>query len=106
MSKGHCSGIIVQQIRVDYSVNNVATNAYYQLDAALNSMSTYAEISDTGGQSMILAIGASSAEVDTKKIVPGGNGLIPLRLDEGQRLSIKALSGNVASGELIIDLFY
>lgn len=100
------SGIVMQRIRVDYATNNVATDTYYQLDSALNGASRHAEISDTGGQSMILAIGASGSEVEVKTIVPGGNGLVPLRLDEGQRLAIKALSGNVASGELLITLYY
>lgn len=96
----------MQRIRVDYSANNVATNAYYELDSALNGSSSWAEISDTGGSSMILATGASGSESEAKVIVPGGNGLIPLRLDQGQRLAVKALSANVAAGELLITLFY
>ena len=100
------SGIVMQTIRVDYATNNVATNAYYQLDAALNGNSRYAEIFDSGGQTMHLAVGASGSEVEVKKIMPGGSGLIPLRLDLGQRLAIKAVSANVSTGELVIDLYY
>jgi len=100
------SGIVVQQIRVNYATNNVTTATWFELDSALDEHARHAEILDTGGATMKLGIGAASSEVDLVHVIPGGNGLIPLKLSKGQRLAVKAVSANVTTGELTINLHY
>jgi hypothetical protein len=101
------SGVVVQRIRNAYASTNVTTSAYVQLDAALDNNSRYAEIFDSSGALLKLAVGASGAEVDILDIIPGGNGLIPLRLNLGQRLAIKSVdTATVNTGQLTINLHY
>ena len=101
------SGIVVQRIRNAYASTNVTDSAYVQLDSALDENSTYAEILDTSGALLKLAIGGAGAEVDILDIIPGGNGLIPLKLCKGQRLSVKSVdTPTVSTGQLTINLHY
>ena len=99
------AGIPVQTIRNAYSSTNVTTSAYVELDSALDKGVLQADIFDSSGQSLILALGAAGSEGDLMHIMPGGNGLIDLVLTEGARLSVKAVSASATSGELIINLY-
>lgn len=99
------AAVPVQLIRNDYSSTNVTTSAYVELDSALNKDVNELEIFDSSGQTLVLAIGAASGEVDTLYVVPGGNGRINCVLPAGARLSIKAVSGNATTGELTMNLY-
>ena len=59
---------------------------------------TALEILDTGGRFYYLALGAAASEVDTLLITPGGNGIIPVTIPSGTRLSIKAIDGTADAG--------
>lgn len=94
-----------QIIRNDHSSTAVTTGAYVELDSALDSDSSYAEIFDSSGETLLIAVGAAGSEDDQFYIMPGGNGRIPLLLNEGMRLSVKAVSANTSTGELVINLW-
>jgi hypothetical protein len=102
----YSSGIIVQRIANAYASTNVTTSAYVELDAALDENSRYAEIFDSSGSLLKLAIGAAGSEVDILDIIPGGNGLVPLKLPKGARLAIKAVDASATTGRLNINLHY
>lgn len=61
---------------------------------------------DGGGYAMELGIGAAAAETRALLIPPGGfNGVIPLRIAAGTRLSIRAVgTATVSAGEIDINL--
>lgn len=99
------AGTCVQTIYNAYASTNVTTAAYVVLDTSLNSRVSHAEIFDSSGSILKLAVGGAGAEVDVIHIVPGGNGRIPLVLSEGQRLSIKAVDATAATGHLIINFY-
>lgn len=104
MSQG-ASGIVVQRIRNDYTSVNVLNSAYVQLDSALDENSRYAEIFDSSGALLKLAIGASGSEVDVIDIIPGGNGMVALLLPKGARLAIKSVdTATVNVGQITINL--
>jgi hypothetical protein len=92
-------------IRNAYAGTNVTTSAYVELDAALNANVSAIEIFDSSGETLLLALGAASGEVDTLFIMPGGNGFLNCALPKGARLSVKAVSGNATTGELTINLW-
>jgi hypothetical protein len=64
-----------------------------------------AEIFNSSGETLFLAIGAASGEIDTLYILPGGNDRGSLVLPKDARLSVKAVSANATSGELTINLY-
>lgn len=104
MSRTGISGAPIQIIRYDYTVN-VTTGAWVQLDSSLNGDVSYAEIFDSSGETLKLGIGPSGSEYDLIYIIPGGNGKIALKLCQGQRLSVRAVSATASSGELVLNLY-
>lgn len=91
--------------RNDYSTTSVTTGAYVQLIASTSSAAKQLEIFDSSGQTLVLAFGGSGSEVDKIYITPGGNGIVPLSIPSGTRLSIKAVSANATEGEIVINLY-
>ena len=83
----------------------VTTSAYTELDAALDEDIKSIEIFDSSGECLVLAVGAAGSESDLCYIMPGGNGLIPILLNQGERLAVKAVSANTASGNLYINMW-
>jgi len=92
----------VALVRNVYSSTNVTTTAYVQLIASTSSPITQMHIFDSSGQTLVLAVGAASSEVDQLLIVPGGNGIMNLAIPSGSRISVKARSANATVGELDI----
>jgi hypothetical protein len=89
--------------RHDYVVN-VTTAAYTELIAATAAAINVLNIFDSSGQTMILATGAAASEVDLLFIPPGGfNAPMEIAIAAGTRLSIKALSANATSGEIVLN---
>jgi len=83
----------------------VSTSAYTELDSALDSDVKSIEIFDSSGECLLLAVGAAGSEVDLCYVMPGGNGLIPILLNEGERLAVKAIGTATASGNLYINMW-
>jgi hypothetical protein len=63
------------------------------------------EIFDSSGQTMELGMGASGSETRIALILPGGNGQIPILIQQGTRLSVRAVSGTASSGELDLNAY-
>ena len=92
-------------LRNSYAITSVTTSAYTQLIASVTSTVKEIEIFDSSGESLVLALGAAGSEVNKIYVFPGGNGRIPIQIAIGQRLSIKAISANATSGELLINFY-
>lgn len=95
----------VDKVRNDYTSTSVTTSAYVQLVASLAAACTEIEVFDSSGQTLVLATGASSSEVDKIYIIPGGNGRIPLAIAAATRVSIKAVSATASAGEIVINFY-
>lgn len=95
-------------IRLGYSTSNVTTSAYTQLSSSLPNFVRKVQVFDSSGQVMQLALGASGAEVPMNWVImPGGQSdIIPMMAAQGQRLSIKAVSGTANAGEIDLNLYY
>ncbi len=87
--------------RHDYTVP-VTTLAYTQLIASTTATISQLYIFDSSGQTLVLALGAAASEVDKLYIIPGGNGLVPLNIPSGSRVSIKAVSADAIAGEISV----
>jgi len=97
----------LDSIRLDYSITNVTTGAWVQLTASVGAAAVFGiTLFDGGGYAMELGIGAAAAETRALLIPPGGfNGVIPLRIAAGTRLSIRAVgTATVSAGEIDINL--
>jgi hypothetical protein len=88
----------------DYTGTPVTTAAYVEVVASVSQNTHKIQIFDSSGETLILAIGGVGAETDLMYIFPGGiehNVFIPI----GQRLSIKAKSGNATSGYFAMNMW-
>lgn len=97
----------VDSIRLDYSSTNVTNSAWVELVASVGADDIQGiTLFDGGGFAMELGIGAAASEVRTLLIPPGGfNGVIPLYIPAGSRLSIQAVgAATVDAGEIDINL--
>jgi len=90
---------------IDYTGSPVNTTTYTELTPATSDISKRIEIHDSSGQSLVLAFGATGFEVDQIYIPVGGNGQILLSIPMGTRLSVKAVSNDATSGELLVNLY-
>lgn len=87
-----------------YSSTNITTSSYVQLVASTTSAANYLDIFDSSGQAMILATGGSGSEVILSYVPPGGD-QIRVQIPAGTRVAYKALTGNAASGYLLVNLW-
>lgn len=101
-AKGRSS---VDLIRHSYDTVGVTTAAYTELVASTSGTIEKLRIFDSSGEIMILATGAAASETDVLYIEPGGPGDIELSIPSGTRLSVKALSANATTGDLVINGF-
>lgn len=101
-ASGRASVGIVRNV---YSTTPVTTAAYVELVASTSDVVNAIFIFDSSGETLVLATGAAASEVDNLYIVPGGNGLVPLAVPAGTRVSIKAVSANATAGEISMTFF-
>lgn len=88
----------------DYSSTPVTSSAYVELVASTSNTFTKLKIFDSSGYPWYLATGAAGSEVNYSLVPPGGfDNDIQLDIASGVRLSAKALSTTLSSGELIIN---
>jgi hypothetical protein len=95
----------VEIIRNAYASTSVTTGAYVQLIGSTSAEIKKLQIFDSSGETLKLAVGAAASEVDQIYIFPGGNGDVELSIAAGSRISVRAVSANATSGELIINCF-
>ena len=88
-----------------YVSTNITTGAYVQLVASTTTATNSIEIYDTSGQILYLATGGVGSEVNLLIIPQGGNGLIPVAIPAGTRISAKAITATANSGYLDIDFW-
>ena len=81
------------------------TAAWLELAASLPQNVNYLEIFDSTGNTARLGLGAPASEADLLLDVPGGNGLIPVRIDAGSRVSLRAITTPAAGTEIVINFY-
>lgn len=96
---------VVTTIRNDYTSTAVTTGAWVELIASTSALITELDIFDSSGSTLELGIGAAASEARLILVTPGGNGKLPVAINAGTRISIRAVSGNASVGELDINFF-
>jgi hypothetical protein len=88
---------------LNYSSSNIDDTAWTELVASLADNVTRIHIFDSSGYPIRLAVGSAGNEVELFRIAPGGDGQVDIGITSGSRLSVRALSGTIDDGELIIN---
>ncbi len=84
----------------------IDTSTYSTLFASVGTAVNYLEVFDSTGEELKIATGAAASEVDLFQITPGGNGGVPVRIDNGVRLSIKLITATpVANAETLVNFY-
>jgi hypothetical protein len=92
---------------VSQALSGVTSSAYTQIVALTTGDINWITAFESGGEGLILAVGAAAAEVNQLYIPPGGLPYpVPLYIPVGSRLSIKGLLGSPASGQLVMNLYF
>lgn len=88
------------------SVATMNTTTYLEIFSSLPNLVNYIEIFDSSGYTIVIATGAAGSEIPLVLVPPGGNGFIPIRIDSGSRVTIKAISTNPpANAETVLNFF-
>jgi hypothetical protein len=96
---------VADTARLDYASTSVTTGAYVQIIATTAAATAVCDVFDSSGQTLFLAVGGSGSEIDQIRVVPGGNGVIPLKIAAGSRVSLKAISATASAGEFDINCY-
>jgi len=88
-----------------YSSTTYAPGAWTQLIASTAQNMNMVEIFDSSGNTALLGTGALGFEVALTQIVPGGNGLIQLRIDAGTRIVARPFIAVPNSTELVLNFY-
>jgi len=94
---------VIEFARNDYTSTSVGTGAYVELVSSTSAEIKKIQIFDSSGQTLVIATGASSSEVDKLYVFPGGNGDIDVSIPASTRISIKAISDTANAGEISIN---
>lgn len=86
----------------NYTTGNVTTAAWTQLIASTANAINLLCITDQSGQIMELGTGAGGAESRVFLIAPGFSGCIPLRINSGTRIAVKAVTATASSGYITL----
>lgn len=95
----------IQQSRIDYSSTNVTTGTWVTLTTSMNTDASEMEIFDSSGQTLRIGFGSPGSEVTKFYVIPGGNGRIPVRVQYGTRVAIRAISGTATGGEIDVNYY-
>lgn len=98
---------VEQRIEFNYEATPVDNTDYVEILSATTNEIIAMSLFDASGRALVLAIGASGSEVDYLNIPPGGfNGVLPVLIPTGSRLSVKCLDSAAAdAGKLISNLY-
>lgn len=83
----------------------LATSGWLELIASTTKAINYIQIFDSQGFTGRLALGAPASETDLILIEPGGPGFIPVKIDPGQRVSIRPLAASPVGAEIVINFY-
>ena len=87
----------------DNSSANILTTGYTQLIASTGNDISRMHIFDSSGQGFIIAVGGAGSEVDKLYVPPGGlDNPYDIFISDGNRISAKAITGNMSVGDMII----
>lgn len=99
------TGVVLQSIRHSYSASTVSSAAWVQLSPALNGHTNWIEFFEDSGNPLELGQGPAGSETRICIIPPGGFATAQaLVLSKDMRLSVRALSGSVVTGQILINL--
>jgi len=88
-----------------YSSTSYAPGAWTQLIASTSRNINQVEIFDSSGNTALLGTGAAGFEVALAQIIPGGNGILPLRIDAGTRVAVRPFVALPSSTECTINFY-
>ena len=88
-----------------YAGASYAPGAWTQIIASTVQVINQIEIFDSSGNTALIGTGASGFEVALAQIIPGGNGIIPLRIDAGTRVAVRPFVALPISCELTINFY-
>ncbi len=94
-----------QYVRLVYSTANITLGTYQTLILSTAQIIRNVSVFDSGGQTMVYALGNPGHEVPQLVIPPGG-GDFPVGIGKGVRVSIKALSSTANTGEHDANFMY
>jgi hypothetical protein len=99
-----------QLVRYVYGTGTAAvTTAWRVVATACRTDSKSVEIFDSSGCELLLGIGPAGSEVDLIQVFPGGNGHIPLLLNQNMRLSVRVAANSTptsaATGVFVMNLY-
>lgn len=99
----------IYKFRHSFSDTNVNTNAWVELLSSLTKAASAAEIFNSSGAILKLALAAAGQEADNEMdyyVLPTGSPiLLPLEFDNGVRLAARAVDVNATTGSLVINFF-
>jgi hypothetical protein len=81
------------------------TGGWLELVASLAQGVNYIEIFDSTGFTARLGTGAPASEVDLLLNVPGGNGLLPVKIDPGTRVAMRPMTTPPVGAEFTVNFF-
>ena len=94
------------RVILDYTTTDVDVLTWVELLPTVGTSNiTKIEIFDSSGEILELGTGVSGSEISNIYVRPGGNGLLPITILAGTRLSVKSVSGTANSGSLVINLY-
>lgn len=91
--------------RIPYATSTVTTSNFTLVAGNAAFTTGVCDIFDSSGQTLLLATDSGSTVGAQIRIVPGGNGVIPLKIVAGSPVSIKAISANATAGEFDINCY-
>jgi hypothetical protein len=86
-----------------YSSSNITDAAWSEIVAVTAGKIRKLHIFDSSGEQVRLALGPAGTEGEIWRIEPGGPGAVELTIAAGSRLSIRAASGTISDGDLVIN---
>ena len=101
------SAVMVREtVHIDLAGSPVTTGAWTELVASTSNDVTFITVDETSGQGFEIGVGAAAAETRLCVGAPGGlPGQVQLYIAAGTRVSIRAITGDMNSGDLFVNLF-
>jgi hypothetical protein len=90
-------------IRLLTSSTNIPFATYLEVVSSTSLLANAVHFFNGTGFSVILAFGSSGSEVDQFIFPPSGD-VVPLRVPAGTRLTLKAFTADITTGEVVINL--
>lgn len=96
-------------VRTVYSSTNVGTTNWVVLVPALENTTTSFWVFDSSGQTLEIGACASGATANSEVrqfLIPPGGASVKVQIANGQRISIRAVSGSASAGENDLNVLF